>query len=54
MPETDFSKGVRGKYYKRYRDSVITVQIDGGVAKRVSKTPPRENQASVKRTRSSA
>lgn len=36
MPETDFSKGVRGKHYEKYRASVITVRIDGGVAKRVA------------------
>ena len=36
MPETDFSQGVRGKYYKRLRTSVVTVRIDGGVAKKVT------------------
>lgn len=53
MPETDFSKGVRGKHYKKYRASVITVQIDGGVAKRVAKTR-RAINATTKRTQSKA
>ena len=54
MPETDFSKGVRGKHYKKYRAAVITVQIDGGVAKRVTKTPRRVTNATIKRTQSKA
>ena len=32
IPEVDFSKGVRGKYYKRYLASMITVQLDPDVA----------------------
>lgn len=28
IPETDFSKGVRGKHYERYRASVVTVHVD--------------------------
>ncbi len=47
MPEVDFSKGVRGKYYKKYRASVVTVSIDGGVPKRVSKTPHRASRQNV-------
>jgi hypothetical protein len=47
MPEVDFSKGVRGKYYKKYRASVVTVAIDGGVAKRVSKTAYRASRQNV-------
>ena len=41
MPETDFSKGVRGKHYKKYRAAAVTVRIDGGVAERVTKTSRR-------------
>ena len=47
IPEVDFSKGVRGKYYKKYRASVITVSIDGGVAKRVTKTADRASRQNV-------
>ncbi len=32
MPEVDFSKGVRGKYYKRYLASMVTVQLAPDVA----------------------
>ena len=32
MPEVDFSKGVRGKYYKRYLASMVTVQLHPDVA----------------------
>ena len=39
IPETDFSKGVRGKHYKKYRESVIIVKIDGKPPLRVTKTP---------------
>lgn len=53
MPETDFSKGVRGKYYKKLRASVVTVQVDGGVAKRVPKALRRVSNA-TKRTQSEA
>jgi hypothetical protein len=53
MPETDFSKGVRGKHHKKYRTSVVTVRIDGGVAKRVAKTPRRLSKT-TKRSRSKA
>ena len=51
MPETDFSKGVRGKHYKKYRASAVTVRIDGGVAERVTKTPRRVSKT-TKRSRS--
>lgn len=32
IPETDFSKGVRGKYHKRYLASMVTVQLHPDVA----------------------
>jgi hypothetical protein len=32
IPEVDFSKGVRGKYYKRYFAPKVTVQLDADVA----------------------
>lgn len=32
IPEVDFSKGVRGKYYKRYRASMVTVELAPDVA----------------------
>jgi hypothetical protein len=32
MPEMDFSRGVRGKYYKRWLESRVTVQLDPDVA----------------------
>lgn len=32
MPEVDFSKGVRGKYYKQYLASMVTVQLTPDVA----------------------
>lgn len=32
IPEIDFSKGVRGKHYKRYRASMVTVQLHPDVA----------------------
>ena len=32
MPETDFSKGVRGKYAERYRAAQVTVKLDPDVA----------------------
>lgn len=51
MPETDFSKGVRGKHYKKYRASTVTVRIDGGVAQRVTKAPRRLSKT-TKRSRS--
>ena len=41
MPETDFSKGVRGKYYEKYRASVVIVKIDGKAPVRVTKAPRR-------------
>jgi hypothetical protein len=50
MPETDFSKGVRGKHYKKYQASVITVRIDGGVAQRVTKAPRRVSKPKTKKT----
>lgn len=33
IPEVDFSKGVRGKYYKRYLASMVTVQLEPDVAR---------------------
>lgn len=32
MPELDFSKGVRGKHYKQYRASMVTVTLHPDVA----------------------
>lgn len=32
MPEVDFSKGVRGKHYKQYLASMVTVQLAPDVA----------------------
>lgn len=32
IPETDFSNGVRGKYHKQYRASMVTVQLHPDVA----------------------
>jgi len=32
MPEVDFSKGVRGKHYKQYRASMVTVELAPDVA----------------------
>ena len=32
MPEVDFSKGVRGKHYKQYLASIVTVQLAPDVA----------------------
>lgn len=32
MPEVDFSRGVRGKYYKQYLASMVTVQLEPDVA----------------------
>lgn len=32
MPETDFSKGVRGTYHKRYMASIVTVELAPDVA----------------------
>ena len=50
MPETDFSKGVRGKYYKKYRASVVTVRIDGSAPARVTKAPRRASPVRTART----
>ena len=47
MPETDFRGSVRGKHYKKYRASVVTVSIDGGVPKRVTKTADRASRQNV-------
>lgn len=35
MPEVDFSKGVRGKYYQRLREEGFTVRIDPSPVKDV-------------------
>ena len=32
MPEVDFSNGVRGKHYKQYLASIVTVQLAPDVA----------------------
>jgi hypothetical protein len=32
IPEADFSKGVRGKYYQRYVASMVTVELAPDVA----------------------
>ena len=32
IPETDFSKGVRGKHYKQYLASIATVELAPDVA----------------------
>ena len=32
IPEVDFSKGVRGKYHKRYLASMVTVELAPDVA----------------------
>ena len=32
IPEVDFSKGVRGKHYKQYLASMVTVQLHPDVA----------------------
>jgi hypothetical protein len=32
IPEVDFSKGVRGKHYKRYLASMVSVEIEPDVA----------------------
>ena len=32
IPETDFSKDVRGKYHERYLASMVTVQLHPDVA----------------------
>jgi hypothetical protein len=32
MPETDFSKGIRGKYYERAMAGVVMVRLDPDVA----------------------
>lgn len=50
MPETDFSKGVRGKYYKKYRASAVTVRIDGGGPARVTKAPRRASRVRKAKT----
>ena len=42
--EYDFSKGVRGKYAKKYREGNNIVLLDPDVAK-VFKTPASVNQA---------
>ena len=49
MPEVDFSHGVRGKYAKRLRASVVTVRIDGGVAMKVARAPRPTSHATSKR-----
>ena len=36
IPEADFSKGVRGKHYKRYLASMVTVQLEPDVAQHFS------------------
>jgi len=42
--EYDFSKGVRGKYAKKYKEGTNIVLLDSDVAK-VFKTPASVNQA---------
>jgi hypothetical protein len=32
MPEHDFSKGIRGKYYERAKSGAVTVRLDPDVA----------------------
>jgi uncharacterized protein len=39
MPEVDFSNGVRGKYYRRLRQSVVTVHLDRSPAS--NERPPK-------------
>jgi hypothetical protein len=42
--EYDFSKGIRGKYARRYKEGTNLVPLDPDVA-RVFKTPSSVNQA---------
>jgi hypothetical protein len=46
LPEYDFSKGIRGKYAKKYREGVVII-VDGKVVKDTTEDIKKEDNTGV-------